>query len=388
MSAIRPTRVFLGSRLLVLVAGVLGPLTLGRPVSSAGVIVGAGGGFGSLLAGSVDRFDAAYYLDIAAHGYGSFSSGKVAFFPLYPALIRLFTPVFVTPVVAGVVVSLGALLLALVLLYRLTELELGPRAARATVLLLAFAPVSFFFGAVYTESLFLMLSVGAVLAARRDRWALACALGALATLTRPTGVLLALLLAPASARARGRIEPRLAYVLVLPAALVAYLIALHLAGYPWLAPFRAEGLWGRATVGPVMGVLAGVWQGVKGTLHIARGAPIYAPSVTGAFSIWAENVILLLDLIAAGVVLVWCWRRMALEYALYALAVLLVFLSTPTIGEPLMSLERYALTAFPLWMAAGAFVSSRRLVLPAAVSLGALLLVFYTAQFSAGAFVA
>src|SRR5205809_626231 len=68
---------------------------------------------------------------------------------------------------AGVLVSLGAGSAAFVLLYRLTCLRLGEEAARRTVLFLAVAPTSLFFGAVYSESLFLLLAVATFLLAER-----------------------------------------------------------------------------------------------------------------------------------------------------------------------------------------------------------------------------
>jgi hypothetical protein len=62
-------------------------------------------------------------------------------------------------------------------------------------MLLAFSPMAFFFSAVYSESLFLALSVGCIYLARRGRWGLACGLGALAAASRNTGVLLVVPLA-------------------------------------------------------------------------------------------------------------------------------------------------------------------------------------------------
>ena len=73
-------------------------------------------------------------------------------------------------VLAGVVVSLAAGAAAFALLYRLTLDRLGEDAARRTVLFLAVAPTSLFFGAVYSESLFLLLAVAAFLAAERGRF--------------------------------------------------------------------------------------------------------------------------------------------------------------------------------------------------------------------------
>src|SRR5262249_2545280 len=62
--------------------------------------------------------------------------------------------------------------------------------ARRTLLYLVAFPTSLFLAAAYTESLFLLLSIGAFLALRRHRWLLAGLLVAVATLTRQVGILL------------------------------------------------------------------------------------------------------------------------------------------------------------------------------------------------------
>src|SRR5204862_381589 len=94
--------------------------------------------------------------------------------------------------IGATVISLVALAVGLRLLHRLTAMELGAPVADATVLLLAFAPVAFFFSAPYTESVFLLASVGAFLAARSGRWALAGIAAAVASGTRSAGALLLL----------------------------------------------------------------------------------------------------------------------------------------------------------------------------------------------------
>ena len=73
--------------------------------------------------------------------------------------------------IAGVLVSLVAFWVALILLHRLVSLELDRTLARVTVMLVAFCPMAYFFSAVYSESLFLALSVGCILQARMGRWA-------------------------------------------------------------------------------------------------------------------------------------------------------------------------------------------------------------------------
>src|SRR5918998_78654 len=109
------------------------------------------------------RWDSVWYLRVAASGYGD-STARAAFFPLYPLLVRaVATPLGgsnAALLLAAYAVSLAAFLAALALLHRLTELELGRRLARPTLVLLAVFPAAVYFGAPYSESLFLLLAVG------------------------------------------------------------------------------------------------------------------------------------------------------------------------------------------------------------------------------------
>ena len=73
--------------------------------------------------------------------------------------------------VAAFAVSLAAFAGALYLLHRLTELELGREYALPTILLLSVFPGAVFFGIPYSESIFLLVSVGAFYAARTEHWA-------------------------------------------------------------------------------------------------------------------------------------------------------------------------------------------------------------------------
>jgi hypothetical protein len=378
-------RAVVASRLIVLVAGAYGVLVPRRwgfsPVSTH---LGA---LGNALVGPATRFDAAYYLSIASHGYTR-NSVLPVFFPLYPLLIHVFSYVTGSDAIAGVAISWASFGIALVLLHRLTELELGKRAADATVLLLAFTPLSFFFTAVYTESLFLLFSVGTIYAARQERWALAGILGALATLTRVTGILLVVPILIMHLPSRRRLGRHLGWVLLMPAALVGYLAFLAARGFSWRAPFQDEAHWDRHTTGPIAGIEWAARLAIKSAGAIVRGAqPVYDPTRFGPLSPDGNAVFLLLVLVIAGVVLVSCLRRLPLEYGAYAAMALLMCVSSPVAGQPLVSLDRYVLTIFPLWMAAGAWIAKRRLTRPAVV-VGAILLAFYTVQFASGSFVA
>jgi hypothetical protein len=384
-----PLKAFICSRLLVLMAGIGGVLTVRQQAGAAGAsgVIAQLGPIGNATAGAVLRqFDASYYLAIASHGYLATAPDHLAFFPLYPGLIRVLGLLSGSNVIAGLVISSASFALALVLLHRLAELELGSRAADATVLLVAFAPLSFFFTAVYTESLFLLLSVGAVLAARRERWALAGILAGLATLTRPTGILLVVPLIIMRLRA-GRLDRQLAWPLIPVGALLGYLAILVADGFPWLAPFRQGAAWQRVTVGPFTGIASAVVTAWHSAVAIVRGRVVFAPTLGGPFTPSAECILLLVVLAIATGFLVTCFRRLPLQYGAYAGAVLLMCVSSPVIGQPLLSFDRYVLTIFPLWMAAGAWIARRRLE-RVAVAVGSILLVFYTFYFARGSFIA
>ncbi len=142
------------------------------------------------------RWDAPHYLYLAEHGYQAEGDQSVflAFFPLFPWLVRLLQPLCGTFLTAALVLSTIASLPLAVLMRRLTERD-HPGLGEPAVWFLFIFPTAYFLHVGYTESLFLALAVGAFLAVRSGRWALAGVLCALAALTR----LNALVLLPALA---------------------------------------------------------------------------------------------------------------------------------------------------------------------------------------------
>ena len=133
-------------------------------------------------------YDSTYYLEIAQYGYRALTS---AFFPLYPLLLRPFAANENHAALAGVAISNVSFLIGLWFLLRLATLQLGDAAGRRAVLALAFFPSAVFSMAVYTDALFLMLSLVALYSARVSRWWIAALFGALAALTRNAGPVLA-----------------------------------------------------------------------------------------------------------------------------------------------------------------------------------------------------
>jgi len=188
----------LGTRLPVLLIGALAVTIVGTvpPPAAEAIWRVSSHELFNLLA----RWDTFFYYTIAVDGYSwnaaVFHHYNVVFFPLYPLLMRWGGAVLGGhPLAAGLIVSLTAFAGALILIYRLAELELGDDYAWRVSLLISTFPYALYFSAVYTESLFLFLSVGAFYAMRRGRlgWAALCGLAV--GLTRPNGFWLALPLA-------------------------------------------------------------------------------------------------------------------------------------------------------------------------------------------------
>ncbi|UGS39270.1 mannosyltransferase family protein [Capillimicrobium parvum] len=338
---------------------------------------------GGVLFAPAARWDAVWYLEIARNGYDQ--TPTAAFFPLYPLLVRGLGG----SLLAAVAVSTVCFLFALAALHALTRLELGADAARWTVLALAFSPMAFFFSALYGESLFLALSAGAVLAARSDRWAWAGVLGALAASTRSTGVLVLVALVMLGWR---RARPaQLAWLALVPLGLVAFPLWLGLTGHDWQAPFDAQAVWFREWGGPLGGVWDGAVAAWAGVRQLASGSsePLYFPIAGGdPFAIARINIALFAWVPLVAVALVGAARRLPLAYAAYALASLAVPLSYPVAPQPLMSLPRFVLVAFPLWMWLGWLLARHPRARWPALAVSAGLLAACTAQFATWHFVA
>ena len=156
----------------------------------------------ALLDGWV-HWDGRHYIAIASTGY-QFEGQRwpnMAFFPLYPILIKLVAPlVGYSYTIAALLVAQLAFFGALLLLHDLVGRDFGRDIAYRSVLLLLVVPTSFFFAAPYSESLALLLLVASIWALRRERWWLAGAAGFLLALTRLPGVLIAPVLALAYLR--------------------------------------------------------------------------------------------------------------------------------------------------------------------------------------------
>jgi hypothetical protein len=333
------------------------------------------------------RWDSVWYLRIADSGYGD-SAPRAAFFPLYPLLVRVLATPFGASegalLLAAYAVSLAAFMAALFLLHRLTELELGRRLARPTLLLLAVFPAAVYFGAPYSESLFLLLAVGAFYGARSGRWAWAGTCAGLASATRSAGLLLLIPLAVLWWDSHPRRSRDAAWLALAPIGIAAYAAWLGLVEGDALRFLDVQAAWSRELAVPLTGAWDGLVAAVDGVRQLASGSrtPVYFEVAAGdPFRIAAINVMLFVTLVFAVVACVGVWRRLPRAYGAWVAASLLLPLTFPVTPQPLMSLPRFVAVLFPLFMWLAIVCDERRItdLVVAAFAIG---LGLFTAQYA------
>lgn len=383
------------SRLLVWAAAIVAVLLFGLSDRAADFdpagLTTPFGATGDVLAAPLGRWDSVWFLQIAADGYGD--GARTAFFPLYPLLVRVAGAPFGSGLIGGALLSTLLLGVALVLLHRLVSLDHDRAVARNAVLVTALFPMSFFFSAVYSESLFLALSIGAVYAARRHVWAWAGLLGMLAAMTRSAGVLLLVPLAMIylwdvarpSLATRRPLRPDALWLALVPLGLASYCGLLALGGHDPLAPFRAQEVWFRSFAGPFVGVWDGLeaaWQGARQLLSGGR-EPVYFTAAGGdPFVAARHNIELFAWLAPALAATAGVLRRLPAAYGAYVVAALALPLSYPVAPQPLMSLPRFVAVLFPLAIWLALWMTGRRLRERLVLAVFAVALVVYTGIFA------
>jgi hypothetical protein len=280
------------------------------------------------------RWDSAFYFEIASAGY-SYTSGQmssVAFYPVYPLLLRGLTlgaTDWQALTVVGWLVSNVATLLAWLLLYRLVRLDWPEPIARRTIWCLACFPTSFFLSVVYTEGLFLFLTVAAFYAARRGWWLAAGLLGAVSAATRSIGVFLLFPLLMEWIQTKPRHLANAVPLLLVPLGLGAFMFYLQRTFGDPLLFTKAVAVWGRVSS----------LEGLDARIRDVRAAP----------DVMARLAPVLVELGFAGLGIILFFgllRRQRPSYQLYSLYAL---------GMPLLTLQpssipRYMVVIFPLFI--------------------------------------
>ena len=307
-------------------------------------------------------WDAGWYQSIASVGYGPLGHQSLRFFPLFPLAGRgLALLPGVTDSAALLVIANASSLVGTALLFVLVRRELGDEGvATRSVWLLSLAPSAFTLVMGYAEGLLLLCTTACFLAlrpaaGRRPAWWWAAGFGLAAALTRPLGVLLVLPAGVEAVRAwratPGRRRVAVAAAVLGPVGgLLIFLGWAQAAVGDFFLPLRVQ------TQGKHHGGLSDPFRTLvddaRGVLHHHFGTALHVP--------WVVMVVALL---------VVCWWRLPPAYGAFATGTILVALS----GTNLDSFERYALSAFPLVVAAATLIGRRDVERPVLVVAGTLL---------------
>ena len=347
-----PVRVFALSRLLFLLLTYFGIVLFNS------VLHGPHPSFLHQLLPSWNQWDTRWYIDIAQRGYGwkkAVGTSPTAFFPLYPLLLRVaFELTHRSYILLALVVSNLAFLAAMWYLWRLTAWELSESAASRAILYIAVFPTALFFFAGYTESLFLWLTLASFYHLRRHDWLAAGAFGALASATRVTGVLLVLPFVYEYGRSCNfswrRVDRGLAAVLLIPAGLLAFMFYLQREVGDALAFSHYQAAWQKVFT---LELWAGFLDSVRQIVVVQSPVSFY--EAHNLLEVCLGGLVLLGSIAAA--------RKLPAAYGLYLAGFWAVTLTSPALAGgypvPLISLSRYILALFPVFMYMG-LIGSRR----------------------------
>jgi Gpi18-like mannosyltransferase len=303
-------------------------------------------------------WDAIRFATIATHGYPT--PDYAAFFPLFPTLVHIFAVLTHRDVLeASMFISNVAFLGVLIVLYRFVTIEFDKDTAQRTVLYISIFPTALFFFAGYNESLFLLLTLLCFYTVRRGSWWLAGLFGLLATLTRSSGIFLALVFVWEYLRQNWpllreewqykelsrMVRPlaNLTAMLLIPLGLAIYSFGLYRRFHDPLAFIHAQSNWRQGLTFPLYAPLA--------TLKKLVTLPLFSFTT-------AHNIIDLTATVLFATLIIMCFfgpyrlNRSQWTLPLFGLLILITTMLYPNlpraggIYDPLASTQRLVLEAF------------------------------------------
>ena len=289
-----------------------------------------------------NRWDSLHYQRIAEFGYDASSVMKAWFYPMFPWCTRFVAWVTGNYLLSAFIVSGVALVFVVVLLRKMIALDHSDEVARRAVWFFLIFPTAYFLHIGYTESLFLALAIGSILAARVERWWIAGVLGALCWATRANGIVLLPTLAVEAFHryfVTKRWQWRWLWILIVPAGFGIYLfVNWWVTGDPFTFLRLRKSLFAMSGSWP--------WVGIREAVGNLRRAPNQAEMVGAQ------------ELIFAGlgfVCMIVSWLKLRPMYAMWITGNWFLLTSVTF----LESMPRYSLAMFPIFMLFG-MVSSNR----------------------------
>ena len=325
------------------------------------------------------NFDGEHYLAIAIFGYKELEQ---AFFPVYPILVNFFSKPFhgdqfttlVSSTMVGLLISNIAFFLAMVFLWKLIRIDFSEGIAYLTLVVLVLFPASFYFGSLYNESFFLLLSVVAFYNARRGNWLVAGILGGVSSATRIFGLLLFFAFLIEAYQQKISLS-KIIWIFLVPLGLVFYMIYQYTAFGDPLAFYHLQKIVGEQRQSGLTLLPQVYFRYIKMLLTVDIQNPIYQTIVL-------EFIVGVLFFLLP---IYGYFKKIRLSYLFYAMAGFLL----PTIQGSFSSVPRYVLVFFPSFLALALFLNSRQKILKGIfVAVSTLILAVETVLFLRGYWIA
>jgi hypothetical protein len=281
------------------------------------------------------NMDGVHYLSIAQNGYFQYEQ---AFFPLYPFLIRSISNIFSgNYIFSGILISNFFFLLSLFVLYKLLQKEFSEKVTKWGIIIILSFPTSFFFASVYTESLFLFLTLMSFYFMGQGRNYHSAFFIALASLCRLVGIFLlpALLLETWIRNKKNFSLIKFIPILLSGVGLLSYMIYLQKTVGDPLFFFHAQPAFGAERSGNEIILLP---QVLFRYLKIFITAQLSYDYLIAIFEF--------LSLFFAVCLLIKRARKTNISYQIFAWSAIL----TPTLTGSLSSMPRYLLSIFPIFI--------------------------------------
>ena len=315
-----------------------------------------------------NRWDALNYQKLAQFGYSATGELQplLVFYPLYPWTVRLFAFVTRDYLVSAFIVSTLASLVTAIVLMRLVELDYPKDLAQRAVWFLFIFPTSYFLHIGYTESLFLMLALSCVFAARKQRWLLAGLFGALTCLTRANGLVLVPVLVVEAAHQywiTRRWQWQWLWIGIAAFGFAGYLVLnKHVTGDAFAFTSLMQRFFSKSLSPP--------WSGIDNAIGSMSRAPAEAEMIG------TQEVLFIVLGFACTVV---SWIKLRPAYGVWMTGNWLLFVSVSFV----LSVPRYTLTMFPIYILFS-MLAARRVWLAVITFWSLLYLSFFASLFTWG----
>ena len=300
-------------------------------------------GPGVFLLGPWQRWDTNWYLHIGMYGYSA-GDGSTNFPPLYPLMVGVLGRVLLDQyMLAAMLISNLAYIVALVYFYRLTGKLFNTATARRGILFVATFPTAFFLASAYTESLYLALVLAAFYYAEERRWWWVAGLAALASVTRLQGFVLILPLGYMYLEQRRFNWRKIGWdglaLALSSGSLGLYLAYVYLILRDYNFNDHLQEIWHIKFVMPWQSFFSGLFG-------------LFDPNQARNLAYNALDFILMVIFIC--MIIVWAQKKLPMAYLFYSVLSMVVFLTREGVeGFFWMSMNRYLLSIFPVFMLAG-----------------------------------